>query len=250
MISAVILSHNSQTTLEATLRSVSWCDECIVVDDRSTDKTSDIVKKYHARIFTRALHDDFASQRNFGLEKANHDWILFVDSDEVVPDALAREIQKSIRQNIRGFYVQRQDVMWGRALKHGETAHAQFLRLAQKGAGIWKEPVHEQWDVQGHIGQLKTPLLHYPHPDVAQFLSQINMYSSIRAKYLFDHGVCEPWWKVIVNPGAKFFVNYVWFLGFLDGMPGAIIAILMSFHSFLVRAKLWHMWQVSRRNAG
>ncbi len=255
MISAVVLTHNDQLTSERALNSLAWCDEIIVIDDQSTDQTVAIAKKFGAHIYERALSDDFASQRNFGLEKTNHDWVLFVDSDEMVSKELSEEIQRVISviparepgsarndNDFVGYFFKRADSLWGRVLKHGETNRVRLLRLAQKDAGKWVRPVHEVWDVKGLVGELREPLLHFPHPNVAQFIEEINFYSTINAHYLFNQKIRAHGWHIIAYPLAKFFLNYVWYLGFLDGTAGAVVAFMMSFHSFLTRAKLWLLW--------
>lgn len=243
MISAVILSHDNASTIEKTLKSIMWCDERILVDDESHDRTTTIAKPMVTRILSRTLADDFAAQRNAGLDAAHGDWILFVDSDEVVSDALKKEIQQVIRQHddVAGYFIPRQDKMWGRVLHHGETAHIRLLRLARKGMGKWIRPVHETWDIQGDTKQLIHPLVHSPHPDVRLFLAQINRYTTINAKVFLAEGKQVQPWQIVVYPVAKFFQNYIFRLGFLDGTAGFIMAMMMSFHSFLTRTKLWEL---------
>lgn len=254
MISVVVLTHNDEVHLAKTLESLSWCDELIVVDDQSRDKSCEIAKHHGASVFVHALQDDFAAQRNFGLSKVKEDWVLFVDSDEIVTPELATEI-KQLTQALRdgestiqnsklknGYYIRRKDFLFGRWLEHGETANVKLLRLARKDAGEWIRPVHEVWDVKGPTGELFHPLLHYPHQNVAQFLDEINRYSSLNAHYLYNQGVHVHWWHIIVYPKVKFFLNYIWYLGFLDGTGGIIVALMMSFHSFLTRSKLWKLW--------
>lgn len=242
MLSAIVLTYNDELTLERTLLSLAWCDEVIVIDDYSTDKTVSIAKKNHATVHQHHVDGDFAAQRNFGLEKANGDWVLFVDSDEVVSPRLADEIQKSLEIDCAGFILRRNDWMFDRVLRHGETSKVRLLRLAKKGKGTWKRPVHEIWDVTGEVGILSQPLDHFPHPDVTQFIKEINWYTTINAKHLFAQKKKTSVWEIIFYPAAKFFVDYIWYLGFLDGTPGAIVAISMSFHSFLTRAKLYLLW--------
>jgi len=241
MISAIVLSQNNELSIEKTLQNLTWCDERIVIDDFSTDNTVSIAKKY-ATVYTHRLHNDFAAQRNFGLEKAKNPWVLFVDSDEIVPPALAKEIQKSIEIDCAGFYLKRQDYLFDRKLLHGETSRVRLLRLAKKDKGIWTRPIHEIWEIKGVIGTLENPFDHFPHPDVAQFIEDINRYSTINAQFFYSQHIRVLWWHILAYPAAKFFVNYIWRLGFLDGTPGAIMALGMSMHSFLTRAKLWLLW--------
>lgn len=253
LISAVVLTHNDGTRIGKTLDNLSFADEIVVIDDESGDDTVKEVKKRKTVIFSRPLNNDFAAQRNFGLAKAKGEWVLFVDSDEVVTPSLREEVLSKVQvknqklengnkerdENTAGYFIKRTDYLFGRELKHGETAGVRLLRLARRDAGIWKRPVHEVWEVKGTIGVLEQPLLHYPHPNVAQFLSDINRYSTLNAAYLHSRHVSVPWWHIIAYPSGKFFMNYVVKCGFLDGVPGLILAVMMSFHSFLSRAKLY-----------
>jgi len=245
MISTVVLTHNSKDSLEATLQSVLFSDEILVIDDFSTDDTNAIAKKYSAKIFMRHLDDDFSAQRNFGLEKAKGEWVLFIDSDEVVPPALQKEIrdtisrQESDKEGIQGWYIKRDDMFLGKKLRFGETKNVSLLRLARKGAGVWKRPVHEYWDIQGKTKFFANPLFHNAHSNVTQFIDDINTYTTINAQYLKKEGVRSNQFSIIIYPLAKFILNYFLRLGFLDGTQGAVMAIMMSFHSFLTRAKLY-----------
>lgn len=241
MISAVVLTKNEEENIKDCLEKLTWCNEIIVVDDYSQDKTREIAKNLGAKVFRRYLNNDFAAQRNFALKKAKNDWVLFVDSDERVPKQLALEIQHVLVKDkqIQGYHLKRQDFVFSKFLKHGETAKVKLLRLAKRRAGWWVRPVHEVWQVKGRKATLKTPLLHYPHKNIAQFLKSINTYTAIHAQALFKEGQKSSFWQIFIYPTAKFFRNYLWHFGFLDGMPGFIHALLMSFHSFLVRGKLW-----------
>jgi glycosyltransferase involved in cell wall biosynthesis len=244
MISCVILTKNNELTLAKTLRSVAWCDEILVVDDYSDDKTIAVAKKAKARVLRRHLKEDFALQRNAGLQTAKGDWVLFIDSDEIVSFDLQREIQSVTNiTTLDGFYIRRLDHIFGRDLLHGETANVRLLRLARKEKGSWERAVHEIWNIKGNVGELNSPLMHFPHPTVRQFLEEINIYTTINAHYYFAHNVRTSVWQIIFYPPAKFAQNYIFRLGFLDDTPGMIVALLMSFHSFLTRGKLFLLWQ-------
>lgn len=245
MISAIILTKNEEQNIEKCLESVKWCDEIIVIDDNSSDKTESVAKKYKTAIFSHSLNNDFSSQRNFGMSKAKNEWLLFVDADEVISDALAYEILNAIYlkdQNLRdfsGFYIKRSDFMWGRKLRYGETGNIKLLRLARKDSGFWEGKAHERWIVRGSKGTLRNPLLHFPHKTIEEFLKEVNLYTDIRAEELKSKNVKVFFWSILLYPLGKFLVNYVFKKGFMDGIPGLIIATTMSFHSFLVRGKLW-----------
>lgn len=241
MVSAVVLTKNAAINLPRCLQSLLWCDEIIVIDNFSTDDTIKISRENKAQVYQRELGDDFASQRNFGLQKAQNNWVLFVDADEEVSPLLRQEIiEKTQSQTFyQGFCLKRKDFFHGRWLKYGETGQISLLRLAKKNAGIWSRPVHEVWQISGSVGYLKNPLLHYHQISLGDFLERINRYTSVNAKYLFDQGRRENIFSMIFFPSVKFVQNYFFKLGFLDGFPGLIMAFLMSFHSLTTRVKIW-----------
>lgn len=239
MITVCILSKNEEKNIEKCLKSVIWCDEVLVIDDNSLDRSPEIAKKLGATVIKHTL-TDFSHQRNFGISRAKNDWVFFVDADEIVSKELRDEIIKKTAENTAdGFIIKRTDFLWGEKLKFGEAGNIKLLRLAKKDAGAWKGIVHEVWHVEGKTEELQNTLLHYPHQSITEFLEEINKYTSLRAQELYEEKKSVSWISIIVYPGAKFFVNYFLKLGFMDGVPGIIHALLMSLHSFLVRSKLY-----------
>lgn len=255
MISAIILTKNEEKNIFECLKSISWCDEIIVIDDSSTDKTLKIVKEFkhsNLTLFEHLLEHDFSKQRNFGLDKAKGDWILFIDADERVSETLRDEIKNLISnsdrtEKLNGFYIRRVDFIWGKDLRYGETGNIKLLRLARKDSGRWEGKVHEEWKIKGNVGELTNPLIHYPHQSISEFLKDINFYTGLRAQELYRRGERANFLSILIYPKMKFIQNYFLKLGILDGMEGLIFAITMSFHSFLVRGKLWSLWDKSRK---
>ncbi|HSW47878.1 MAG TPA: glycosyltransferase family 2 protein [Candidatus Saccharimonadales bacterium] len=244
MISAVVLTKNEEKNISKCLTSLSWCDELIIIDDHSTDRTIDIAKKTNAKIYQNLLNGNFAQQRNFGLNKASGDWVLFVDADEIVSPALWYEIMQYTNNSIdnnAGFFIKRKDVMWGKELNFGETGDVKLLRIAKKEAGTWTGAVHEVWNVTGNTALLNNSLMHFPHQNIAEFINDVNFYTDLRAKDLQTNGTSVSSIQIILFPLAKFFKNFIFKQGFRDGIPGLLVALVMSFHSFLVRSKLWQL---------
>jgi glycosyltransferase involved in cell wall biosynthesis len=244
-ISAVILTKNEEANIKDCLESLKFCDEIIVVDDDSIDKTRQIARKHGAKVYRRNLGGNFADQRNFSLSKTRGKWVFFVDADERVTPALRSEIIQLINNPIihySGFYVKRHDFMWGKQLAHGETGGIKLLRLAKEKAGRWKRKVHEEWVVEERTGELKNPLLHYPHPSLREFIESVNTMSSFHGEANRKEGKRASLFKIIAWPSGKFVLNWLFKLGFLDGIQGLMVALMMSFHSFLSWGKLW-LWQ-------
>lgn len=253
MISAVVLTRNEDRNIKECLKSVAWCDETIVIDDYSDDKTVDIAKSLGALVFQRKLDGNFAAQRNFGSEKAKGEWVLFIDADERVSKELVEEIKSRCanlfhsrgenvpapREWLDGFYIQRHDVVWNKKLKHGEAGNIKLLRLAKRGSGKWKRRVHETWDIKGPFKTLKNPLLHYPHQTISEFLGDINNYSTLHAQENMKEGKRSSILKIMFYPKLKFLQNWILKGGFFDSGPGFVAALMMSFHSFLAWSKLW-----------
>lgn len=239
MISVVILSRNEEKNIGGCLEGLGWCDEVLVIDDQSSDKTVEIAKKYGARVIERSLNGDFAAQRNFAIEQAKNSWVFFVDADEVVTKELADEVMLKIKRvEFKGFRVKRLDYLWGQRIIHGDIARFNYVRLGKRGAGKWRRRVDEVWEIEGNVGQLTNPLLHYPHQTVSEFLEEINFKSTLNARQFYAEGertTLIDWFK----PLATFFRSWIFKRGFLDGMLGFNVALLMSFHSFLVRSKLY-----------
>lgn len=248
-LTVVILTKNEEENIIDCIENVKSLGSIIVVDDNSSDHTIDAVKALQdseIKIFKREL-DDFSSQRNFALEKAATEWVLFIDADERMDEELKKEISKVIQADskVDGYKLKRVDIFGGKKLKFGETKNIQLVRLARKNVGKWKGKVHEVWEIES-VSSLSGELMHSPHEKVSEFLSEINYYSTLRAEELYEQRVKIGFLSILVYPSGKFIYNYFLKLGFLDGTPGLVMSIFMSFHSFLVRGKLFLLYKCER----
>lgn len=250
IISAVIIAKNEEKNIERAIRSLKFCSEIIVIDDESTDKTVEIAKRNNAVIIIHPLQNNFSQQRNYALKMAKGDWVLFVDADEEVSKDLQEEITGALKQKtqeaeITAYYLKRRDFFWGREMKYGEIAKTRnlgLIRLVKKNTGSWLGAVHESFTPTGSTNILRGFLNHYPHQTIKEFLGDINTYSTLRARELYDNKVHASIFQIVLYPLFKFKLNYFLYLGFLDKEEGFIYAFFMSFHSFLVRAKLYQYW--------
>lgn len=249
-ISAVLIVKNEEKNIVDCLESIRFCHEIVVVDDYSVDRTLEILEQLskedlRIKIYKRKLNNDFSAQRKFGVEQTSNDWVLFVDADERISVDLATEIKENVTPNTKygGFLIPRIDFMWKTELKHGETGNIKLLRLFDKKRGNLKGKVHEVWETKNKVGILQNPIHHFPHPTISTFLKEINFYSDIRAKELYEKGIKASLLSILLYTKGKFILNFFLKRGFLDGTAGLVHAILMSFHSFMVRGKLWLLWQ-------
>lgn len=243
MISVIILTKNEEQTIERCLRSVSFADEIIIVDDFSTDNTVRLAEAFSVQLHKRKLNNDYSAQRNYALEKATGDYVMFLDADEEVSPELAEEIKKYVgKEDVQGYYLRRRDYFWNQAVTHGEVAtvyNRGLLRIVKKGLGTWHGVVHEELTVTGKTKTLSQVINHYPHATVSEFLQSINHYSTLRAHELKLQGKDAGILSFTFWPFSKFVYTYFLKRGFKDGAAGFVYSFMMSFHSYLVRAKLY-----------
>jgi len=245
MISTVILTKNEEKSLAKCIESVSFSQEIIIIDNGSQDKTISIAQKYATRIIEMPEKFTFSELRNRGLLEAKNNWVIFIDADERVSDELKSEIL-TITKNRKyaGYYIKRRDHWWGRTLRFGEIRHAYssgFIRIIQKETGIWSGVVHEVFQTNKKVGLLGGYIEHYPHETLKEFIADINDYSSRRARELYNQEIRVSIIEVLCVPPLKFLYTFFIQWGFLDGTQGFVYSFLMSFHSFLVRSKLYTM---------
>lgn len=239
-ISAVIIAKDSQEVIDEALRSVKFCDETIVIDAGSKDKTMDIARKHGAKVFNFDP-DDYAGSRNFGLKVASYDWILYVDTDERVSYDLAREIKKEVKTTkYNAFKLRRKNFYLGR----NEWPRVEKLeRLFRKSAlKNWYGRIHESPIVEGKIGTLKGFLFHYTHQDLSSMLSKTIEWSKIEAELRFKAG--HPRMNIlrfIRVMLTAFFDSYIRQGGFRVGIAGLIESIYQSYSIFITYARLWEL---------
>jgi len=248
-ISILLLTHNEESNLQ---KYWTWLDqsktinEIIVIDDNSTDKTTEILKELESKrikvkIFERGLRNNFSDQRNFGITKTTNNWVLWLDADEKPNKRLIRFLNHIDNLQYKNYAFKRNDIFIRHELNHGENSNQYFLRFFNKKYGRFAGAVHEIWKTPKEVEYKKLHIHHYPHQSLKSFIKKINFYTDIRAQELYDQNQKSNLFQIIFYPLGKFIQDYFFKLGFLDATPGIIMALGMSFHSFLVRAKLWHL---------
>lgn len=250
-ISLILIIKNESKNLEKNLTWLNSCKnikEIIIINDYSEDKSVEIIKKIitkkiQIKIFNRELNKDFASQRNFAISKTKYNWVISLDADEKPSLKLIWFLNHIDNNQYKNYSFKRQDIFLNYNLKYGETANLNFTRLFNKNHGKFIGRVHEIWKSSKPTKRTKLIIYHYSHNNLKSIVQKINLYSSIRAKELFDQKIHTNLFQIIFFPIGKFIQNYIFRLGFLDGTPGIIIALSMSFHVFLSKAKLWHLHQ-------
>ena len=248
-ISACIIAFNEERKIRRCLQSVAWCDEIVVVDSFSTDRTVEICREFTDRVVQHPW-SGYVGQRNFSREQANHPWILFLDSDEQVSEGLRDEILAEFERgtgSIDGYEFPRQVFYLGRWIRHGEWYPDIKLRLFRKARGRTEgvEP-HDTVVVQGEVKRLRNPVWHFTYDDLRDHMDTVNRFSTITAQQKFIQGTRFRWSDLLFRPALHFLKGYFLRRGFLDGLHGFMIAAICSYGAFLKYAKLWELHARSR----
>ncbi|MGA1192807.1 MAG: glycosyltransferase family 2 protein [Kiritimatiellia bacterium] len=243
-ISACVIVFNEERKIRRCLQSVTWCDEIIVMDSFSTDRTVEIAREFTPHVYQN-IWLGYVGQRNLIREKATHDWILYLDSDEEVSAGLRDEILAEFavpNRKYLGYEFPRLVFFLGRWIKHGEWYPDVKLRLFHKDYGRTEgEEPHDRVYVRGPVKRLKNPIFHYTYDDIRDQNETLNRFSTITAQQKFIKDNSFRWIDLIFRPFFRFFKGYILRLGFLDGVPGLIIALTNGYGAFLKYAKLWEL---------
>ncbi len=240
-LSAVIIVKNAELTLPATITSLGFCDEVIVLDSGSSDRSREIAQMLGAQVSERTF-DNFAAQKNYAISLASGDWVLSIDSDEVVIADLAREIRAVIeRPEAAGaaFRVRRRTTFLGKVLRFGGHQSDRPIRIFAKGSGRFVGEVHETFEAAGKIEQLKSVLLHHSTATVKEYLRKLNHYTDLEVKQVEVSAALPTRTKVVLKPLARFAQKYLIELGFADGQIGLVYAVLSGYYELIRQAKLW-----------
>lgn len=245
-ISAFIVCLNEEKAMERCLESVKWCDEIVIVDSFSTDKTLEICSKFTDKIYQRTW-PGFRLQKQFGLDNCHSTWVLNIDADEVVSKELKEEIIKKINdpktyeKNVTGFELLRVVHYMNKWWRKGGWYPEYRLRLVKKEHTVWggDEP-HEHAIVRdGKTEKINKELEHFTYGDIFHHLRTLNNFSSISADILFKKGKRAKFHHIAINPFIRFIKFYFFKRGFLEGFSGFVVAVLESVYVFLKYIKLW-----------
>lgn len=232
MLSLAIIAKNEADRIAACIASVRAAGEVVVLDSGSTDATVEVAIAAGARV----LQTDWpghVAQKNRALAEVRGDWVLSLDADERLSPEAADEIAQltGAPGGAVAASFPRCSHWLGRPIRHGRWYPDRKVRLVRRGAGRWEgDDPHDQLAADGPIRRLRGEILHFPYRDFGEHLSTIDRYGAISAASLARRGVSARWWDVALRPPAHFLDAWVLRRGFLDGLPGFVIAGLGASH--------------------
>jgi glycosyltransferase involved in cell wall biosynthesis len=261
-VTVIVFTLNEEIHLPACLDGLAWCDDVIVVDSLSTDRSLQICRQRGARVFQRQF-DGFGTQRNWALENTSpkHPWILILDADERVPAEMAQEFSDrlpGVPDEVGAFRVARRFYFWGRWLRYSSLYPSYMVRLCRAGRVRYVNRGHaETQEVDGETWQLDNDLIDENRKGLEEWFSRQNRYSASEAEFelaqerlpwrIADLASADP----LVRRGALkrlaasvpgrpvwyFLYSYIIRRGFLDGQPGLIFCLLKSVYQGMIAMK-------------
>ncbi len=239
-LSATIITHNEEENIEKCLKSLHWVDEIIVVDSYSQDKTVEICKKYNCNVIqTEWL--GFGKTKQFTVDQAVNDWILSIDSDEEVTEALAGKIVMILSDpKFNGYKIKRNSFYLSKEIKHCGWDKDFPIRLFNRTYGSFNEKaVHESVIINGEKGKITEPLYHYTYPTISKHISKINRYTDLALNEKSNNNQYSIFTSIVLGVN-KFLKMYFLQRGFLDGKAGFLLSLNSAIGIYLKYIKMWN----------
>ncbi|GIW62976.1 MAG: hypothetical protein KatS3mg090_0802 [Patescibacteria group bacterium] len=242
----VLLGKQHYKLIQKIIKENNYFDEIIfttnISDNSVINNIKHLIKPFDKVRLLQLKTDDFSEMRNRSLKKAKNNWVFFLDADEVIDKQLQTLLKTTeLNSKAAGYRIPRYDVFLGKKIKYGEVFKQRLFgitRLINKNIeGRWIGKVHEVYQTSGKVYKLSGSIIHNSHAGVKDFLHKINYYSDLRAKELAQKNISTI--EIFTIPILKFIYSYFILLGFLDKAEGFIYSFMMSFHSFLSRAKAY-----------
>lgn len=241
-ISAVIITFNNADTIESTLTSVNWCDEIVVVDSGSTDRTREICLQYVCNFSTHSFNG-YGLQKQHATGLARNKWILSIDSDEMISKELQLEIQGIFSNGeipYAGFKLVRPLFFMGKFFKYGRESKLSHVRLYNSNYGGFNENIlHESVILQGEVKELNNIVIHYSYKNLFHYFEKFNHFTSLAVEDAIRNKKKASKFQVLVKFPAGFIIYYVLQRNFLNGFPGFVWSVISAYYKFMKYLKLY-----------
>jgi len=232
-ISVLIVAHNEEKIIESCLEKLNFCDEIVVVLDKCTDKTEEIVKKFTNKLYSGNWKFE-GERRNFGINKCNSKWVLELDADEHVSLQLGKEIIEKINHSnliYSNFHIKINNYIGKNLVKNGwggSFGRGGVTCLFKKGTKKWgRQRVHPELTFSGKFGpDLNNPIDHYFVDSISDLIKKFDSWTYLKSLDLLDSNKKNTLWKNIRRILSRFLKNYYKRKGYKEGKLGFLIALL------------------------
>ncbi len=243
LLSVVILTKNEEERIADCIKNIyDWTDEIIIVDDESTDRTTQIAEQLGVKVLARKM-DIEGRHRNWAYRQAKNDWVLSLDADERPTEELKQEIAKVLfNPDCDSYTIPRRNYIGRKWLKWGGLYPSAQVKLFRKDKFKWKEEnVHPEPSVKISCRQLENDIIHYSYRDWQDYLNKLNNQTTLEAKKWLkaEHKMNLPHalWRTL----DRFVRVYIIKKGFMDGFYGFMVAYLSSIYQLISYAKFRQM---------
>lgn len=241
-VSAIVTTFNEEANIAACIESLLWCDEILVVDSFSTDRTPEIARGYDKVRFLQRTYYGSASQKNWAMDQVEHDWILIFDADERCTPALQKEIEKLLARgpDHEAYTIKRRVYFLGKQIRFSGWQHDRVVRLVRTGSARYpNRRVHADMETRGPAPVLRHPMEHYMAETLDEYIPRILKYSIWGAAQGWKEGKRSGVAEVFGRSVWRFFRTYVVQGGIFDGMHGLVFCMLQAFGTYQKWAILW-----------
>ncbi len=242
-LSIVIITKNEESNIGRCLKSVRWADEIVIIDSGSTDRTLEICRDYSC-VITSSEWLGFGRTKQLAVSTASNNWLFSIDADEEMTPELADKIRRILSDNSHknGYRIRRMSFYLGKLIRHSGWNRDYPLRLFNRKYGNFNEKdVHESVEIEGDIGKLNEPLLHYTYPTISSHLIKMDRYTSIGAEVLSQKGKKVSIAGAVSRGMVKFIKMYIIQAGIMDGREGLVLALNSAYGVYLKYLKLWKL---------
>ncbi len=243
-LSVIVIVRDEARDIRDCLESVRWADEIIVLDSGSQDDTVAICREYTDKVYVNSDWQGFGIQKNRVLSYATGDWILSLDADERIPEALGQEIRRVMEDanSLPVFEMPRISSFCGRFMHHSGWWPDYVARLFKRGFARFSDDlVHERLVYDGVAGRLSIPIRHVTYHDLGEVLAKVNSYSSLGADNLLRANKKGGLGRAVGHGVWAFFRTYVVRAGFLDGQEGFMLAVANAEATYYRYLKLHYL---------
>lgn len=241
---AIVVAKNEEAMIANCLETLQWCQEIIVIDNGSEDRTVDLAKRQNVRVLTSSVKT-FAELRNLGWKSAKNDWLIYIDADERVSPKLAQEIQvQAETSSAAAMYLPRQNYLYGHAMTAGGWTEKLARVFRKENFQGWTGDIHESSHYQGEIITLRFPLLHFTHRSTLDGIHKSLSWTPMEAELLAVAGGPQVTIFTILRKAIMEFLRRgIFKQGYKDGAVGWIEAIVQAMNRAMVYIQVWEKQQ-------
>lgn len=246
-VSAIVTTFNEEANIAGCIESLLWCDEILVVDSFSTDRTPEIARRYDKVTFVQRTYYGSASQKNWAMDQVHHDWILIFDADERCTPALQREMETLLAEGPKSdaYTITRRCYFLDKVIRFSGWQNDRVVRLVRKGTARYpNRRVHADMITDGPAPILKNPMIHYMVETLDEYIPRILKYSFWGAAQAWRDGKRSGYLQVCGRSTWRFFRTYILQGGIFDGMHGLVFCMLQAFGTYMKWSILWG-WHVN-----